>query len=461
MKLEFITNACVMLHLAGDRTLLVDPWIGGSAFYGSWYNFPPLLPEAIERYRAIAPDFIYISHIHPDHLHAPSLAHYPRSTPVLIGKLPHDHLRRAIAAIGFQDIRELELGGPVGFDDLELTILPDFGSSGDGYADDTGYAMDSSLHVRDRDGSTLLHVVDNCIQPEDAAALRDRYGTLDIAVLPYGGASFFPHAFFAYDEATKAEMRDSVKKDRLDLFVEIARILQPRYCVPAAGSYVMGSRIAHYSRYLHQATPDEIEDAVRTAPLATTELRQLCTGDRLDSHSGEVEQSPDAPFRRYSSEERCEYAERELAGLPLAQDAVAVPPEFSLPWQRMLTKARANQRAMQAKLGVFPPVDIELTISPGANVSLAGHDRLVFGFALDEGTAEGGEALRTEADRADAHRRAPRMRVRFRLEASLLYMLLTGAAIWNNAEIGALIECAREPDVHDPTVHSLMSFFAL
>ncbi len=445
MQLEFVTNACVSIRLSDGRTVLVDPWIGGSAFHGSWYNFPPLLPESLARYRALEPDWIYVSHIHPDHLHAPSLAHYPKSTPILIGKLPHDHLHRAIAAIGFRHIRELELGGTSRFDGIDLTILADFGSSGDGYVDQTGYAMDSSLHVTDSDGASILHVVDNCIQPDDARALRERFGAIDIALLPYGGASFFPHAFFEYDDDSKAAKRDAVKKDRLELFLEITRILRPRYCVPAAGSYVMGGRIASWSRYLHQATPDEIEHAAQASDLGGARLRQLCTGDVLDSGTGEVTRNANAVFRRYSSEERCRYAEDELGELPLAQDAVAIPEEFPLPWQRMLGKARANQRAMQRRLGVFPAVDVELLVSPGVQVTLGGDDRLLYRFALDE----------------DAPTDAPRMLVRFRLEASLLYMLLTGAAIWNNAEIGALIECAREPDLHDPTVHSLMSFFAL
>ena len=34
-------------------------------------------------------------------------------------------------------------------------------------------------------------------------------------------------------------------------------------------------------------------------------------------------------------------------------------------------------------------------------------------------------------------------------------------AIWNNIEAACLVECSREPDRHDPTVHSLMSYFTL
>jgi hypothetical protein len=42
-----------------------------------------------------------------------------------------------------------------------------------------------------------------------------------------------------------------------------------------------------------------------------------------------------------------------------------------------------------------------------------------------------------------------------------MLMVLLGAAIWNNVEIGALVECERVPNVYDPTIHSLMSHFIL
>jgi hypothetical protein len=40
-------------------------------------------------------------------------------------------------------------------------------------------------------------------------------------------------------------------------------------------------------------------------------------------------------------------------------------------------------------------------------------------------------------------------------------MVLVGAAVWNNVEIGALVRVARSPDEYNPTVHSLMSYFTL
>src|SRR6202012_3547579 len=108
MLIEFVANASFNLPLASGRTLLTDPWYADGIYYGTWCNFPPLSDDRRAELAALRPDWIYISHIHPDHLDPKSLAAYPRGTPILIGRLPEPaltHLRRSIAGLGFTDVR--------------------------------------------------------------------------------------------------------------------------------------------------------------------------------------------------------------------------------------------------------------------------------------------------------------------------------------------------------------------
>ena len=94
-----------------------------------------------------------------------------------------------------------------------------------------------------------------------------------------------------------------------------------------------------------------------------------------------------------------------------------------------------------------PAVDVELHVA--AVSGLPSTQPLVFAFALDAEAPSGGA-------------RAPdRPVVAFHLDASLLLMVLVGAANWNNVEIAALVEFERTPERYEPTVHSLMSFFTL
>src|SRR5262249_40592749 len=152
--------------------------------------------------------------------------------------------------------------------------------------------LDTSLWIKDTDGKALLHAVDNPIKPRDAQRISETFGVPDLAFLPYGGASFFPHAFPMYSPERKRELRDRVKSVRLRQLCDVATSLKSRFVVPAAGSYVMGSRIAQYSEYLHQATPAEIAAAWNSHDLKDSQLKQLSTGDVIDCNTGEVTPSP-------------------------------------------------------------------------------------------------------------------------------------------------------------------------
>jgi hypothetical protein len=87
---ETIGNATLICH---DRApvLITDPWIGGSAYFGSW-TFSHEIPE--EQMQAIrqAP-YVWVSHGHPDHLNRDSLPFLREKTILL-----PDHVGGRIAA---------------------------------------------------------------------------------------------------------------------------------------------------------------------------------------------------------------------------------------------------------------------------------------------------------------------------------------------------------------------------
>lgn len=69
---ETIGNAILICCDEGRPVLATDPWIAGSAYFGSW-GFSHEIPE--EQGNAIrSAQYVWISHGHPDHLQAESLA---------------------------------------------------------------------------------------------------------------------------------------------------------------------------------------------------------------------------------------------------------------------------------------------------------------------------------------------------------------------------------------------------
>jgi L-ascorbate metabolism protein UlaG (beta-lactamase superfamily) len=165
MKLR-IANACFLITLAGGRRMLTDPWFCGPC-QQTWWNFPPVHDRLTAEVRASGPDFLYISHLHHDHLHAESLVGFARATPVIVGQMNTPNLKNALAALGFRTLIEtpFETRAALANTGAELVLFKDF--HGNTLGDDTqvDYDLDTSLYLFDADGARLFLAVDNTILP--------------------------------------------------------------------------------------------------------------------------------------------------------------------------------------------------------------------------------------------------------------------------------------------------------
>lgn len=95
---ETIGNATVICHDRGP-VLATDPWITGGAYFGSWalsHEVPDEQKSSIQ-----ACPYIWVSHGHPDHLSAESLA-LLRQSKILLPDHVGGRIRRDLVAEGYQ-----------------------------------------------------------------------------------------------------------------------------------------------------------------------------------------------------------------------------------------------------------------------------------------------------------------------------------------------------------------------
>ena len=114
MKIRKLGSATVLIETQ-DARILCDPWLTDGAYYGSWCNYPPI---NLDEYDLSNLDYIYISHIHPDHFDPRTMERVNSSTPVLIHNYHQPFLKRNIERIGFNVI---ELDNGVSFDVSDTT----------------------------------------------------------------------------------------------------------------------------------------------------------------------------------------------------------------------------------------------------------------------------------------------------------------------------------------------------
>ncbi len=274
-RVEVIGHATLRVQ-AGGRTLLTDPWLVDPMGCNSGFHFPPLVHDPARL--AATTDAIYVSHVHPDHFHRPSLALFPRTTPIYIGAYRRKTFRDELRRLGFPVVEvPFETTVQIGGTPFAICVL-------EHDADETA-AFDSAIVIR-APGFTVFENNDCFLRPERYAALRERH-RIDYAFLGYSPASFFPIAF-ELDPTEKATLLAASAERRYAEFVATAELLRPGLVVPFASGLRFLVRSGVWKNVLFNSAPE----AARRARARGLRSEPMGPGDRIDAHGGIHRVSP-------------------------------------------------------------------------------------------------------------------------------------------------------------------------
>jgi L-ascorbate metabolism protein UlaG (beta-lactamase superfamily) len=450
MIIQYIANACFLIRLASGKVLLTDPWFEGPCQQTMW-NFPPPPKALVDQVRAAAPDWIYISHLHHDHLHPESLTGFDRDTPVLIGRMNTPNLRNAIARLGFNQIvdQPFETTFEIADVDCRAVLFRDFHASTAGDDSLLDYDLDTSLYLMDGDGTRVFNAVDNTILAADAAGIRHRWGAPHVAMLPYASASIFPMGMSDYDEAQKLAARAEVSGRGAARFSSVADALGAPVVIPAGGEYVLGGPVAAQSRFLPHPLEADLVRSLDEIGRADIKIAKLYPGDRLDTATPyHVEQNPGAPFRGFTHDERAAHALSLSDKRPTYSQIN--PRAFEPDWGRLLGRCAALFQARCRKIGYAPAMDLIFQVVDYDT----GAPLFRYAVRMDEGSA-GFDLAAPDVDGNE------RTNVAYTLDDRLLFCLVTGLLNWNAIEASGLLGLSRRPDVYDPDLHRVLVHFAL
>ncbi|MEZ5259809.1 MAG: MBL fold metallo-hydrolase [Ilumatobacteraceae bacterium] len=224
MRATSIGHAGILIETR-QATIVCDPWFL-PAFFGSWFVFPrndQLSEELMAKIDGA--DYLYISHIHADHLDEAFLAdHVSRDATVLLPGYPTDELERTLRGLGFTRFirtvhgQEIDLG-----DDLRIAIHVETSIS-------DGPGGDSALVVSD--GEHRLVNQNDC-RTHDLASLA-AHGPIDLHWLQYSGAIWYPMVYEETPERMR-ELVDSKVAAQLSRALRYVETLDARHVVPRPG----------------------------------------------------------------------------------------------------------------------------------------------------------------------------------------------------------------------------------
>ena len=293
----WLGHAQLFINAAG-KTLLLDPWFAEPVFGGAWFRYPP--PPYPVSSTLPPPSFLLLSHIHPDHSGPRTLAQLNPDTPTLAMPFPSGALARRLKRAQFTDVRWLAPWKTVEISEgLKVTFVPH----------DRGWEVSSI--VVEADGVRLYHGNDNPLSLEGYREVVKRLGPIDLAFLPYAGASSYPTGFGG-DAATMRERCEKKKREGLLRFEEGIVGLAPKEAVPFASSWALLEEGEIEKNFVDRPTATEaLASAMLTAHEHGTHLLHLEPGDQWSPETGGINKGLTAGWnndvesvRRYASQEK-------------------------------------------------------------------------------------------------------------------------------------------------------------
>ena len=265
MRVYYIKSSCVVIESKGVK-IMSDPWLVDGEYYGSWSHYPKL---NFDRKFFDSIDYIYVSHIHPDHFSRKSFSLLNKEIPVLIHKYSSPFLKLNIERLGFK-VTELEHNTKTHLkNDVSIDILaadncnPALCSKfmGCGIAE-TNYKftqIDSLAVISDGCNSVLN--LNDCpigLAKEAVEVVKSKYKHIDFLLVGYAGAGPYPQCFEMSNTQRKLA-EESKKKQFLSQGEQYIQLVNPKFYMPFAGTYNLSGYLSKLND--NRGVP-ELEEAV-------------------------------------------------------------------------------------------------------------------------------------------------------------------------------------------------------
>lgn len=426
MKITYIYSACLEIETSNLR-ILTDPWFTEGIFGGSWFQYPRIDPFDFIK----EPDYIYISHIHPDHYDPIFIQQiferYGRK-PILIPEFEKNYLflKAKSDGIQMQPIREFTSGNTQFF--IEEN---DMGSVSD---------IDSALIIHDlASKQTMLNLNDCVFNPSHVKTLKSIVdsleGGLDLMALGYAGASSYPQTYFDLEKKEEFLIKeaDQKKQKGFDRYKSFKEFFEAKYCLPFAGEYLLGSHLSHLNQY--RGVPDTYEvknidhDAIVLHPGGSINLESgLKVGERNALYS----------------QDEIDLRIKEISKMSLDYERDFCIDCEKIDFSRIIKKAFNNALSKSEITGEYAFI-----------FTILDEDSQYKRFLLNCTDGELSEISKNYKCEKSAYSE-------ILIDYRLFFGLLTGLYHWNNADVGSLFMTRRFPYGNfNRSTQSFLNFFSV
>ena len=323
-----------MIFLEGNNTsVLCDPWVTfDEESISGFYNFPKC---ALTRAQvaALKPDFIYITHTHPDHYDPPTLKLFDLDTPILVADYLNNFTVRSVEKHGFTDVRIVpKVGGAALNGDDWIWVEPAENSP----------EVDSIAGLK-IDGMTAMNANDNIFHEGQCERLGIEIGGVDIGVFPSGAHGPFPMFFDNFSPDEKSSLAEERSLKLKNSFVNYIKASKPKWVVPFAGGVISAGPKVYQYKYSGVKGRQEVVDYA--LKLVDFEPIMLDEGNSYDFKTGQ--RHGEYADRTYDSETNYLETLAQIPGNFGPKGFFHVEESQRIDLTRLLTLARKNQAKWQ------------------------------------------------------------------------------------------------------------------
>jgi CMP-N-acetylneuraminate monooxygenase len=220
VSVRWLNHACLVVESEGVK-FATDPWLRGPAFCNGWWLKYQSPADALAELNSC--DFIYVSHNHPDHLHAETLSAVRKDMPIVTAGFETRSSEMYLRDLGFPNVLPAEFGRRYTHakSNLTFTVL----KSGD-------FRDDSGLYFTVGEFTAILAVDANFLNfhmlPSPVSLLATAFAS---------GASGFPLCFDQYSDEEKNRI---LARNRSAIATSARQYIdqtKPRVYLPYAGYF--------------------------------------------------------------------------------------------------------------------------------------------------------------------------------------------------------------------------------
>ena len=263
-KITHYANSFISIQ--GEKSVLTcDPWIGATTD-NAWYSYP-LKNENDVNKKVFNSNFIYVSHLHCDHIDQKTLKKFTnKNLTFIVKKFKNGTLKNRLQRL-FPDKKIIELEPFTKkkiSKDFSVSIIPQIISNTSDLPDNIEYDLDTSIVVQSNKSKEIFY--NNVDMPINLRILKlinnfvkkTFKKNIDIFCLPLGAACEFPQCFLNLDR--DKERKKLVKQSLKDL-KKYLKYLKPKVFFPAGGTYAIYGKFHKLNKFIAQPSFPEIRSA--------------------------------------------------------------------------------------------------------------------------------------------------------------------------------------------------------